>query len=145
MFRQAIRAETFDPKKAWSLLKAQKKEQAESGETYAANQKQHGVHSQTLRMQFNNGKLNANVHMGRVVKTPETSNPSAFLSAKLQPEHKQKPDNDLQATQLPSHLLSPQTRYHSLSLHVPNRIQLSANFTVSSSKTQLPNLRRFET
>jgi len=67
-------------------------------------------------MQFNNGKLNANVHMGRVIKTPETSNPSAFLSAKLQPEHRQKPDNDLQATQLPTHLLSPQTCYHSLSL-----------------------------
>ncbi|CAK9883033.1 unnamed protein product [Sphagnum jensenii] len=93
---EAIRAETFDPKKAWSLLKAQKKAQAQSGETYATKQKQHGVHSQTLRMQFNNGKLNGNVHMGRVIKTPETSNPSAFLSAKLQPEHRQKPDNDLQ-------------------------------------------------
>jgi hypothetical protein len=34
-------------------------------------------------MQFNDGKLNGNVHMGRVIKTPETSNPSAFLSAKL--------------------------------------------------------------
>jgi hypothetical protein len=116
LFRQAIRAETFDPKKAWSLLKAQKKAQAQSGETYATNQKQHGVHSQTLRMQFNDGKLNGNVHMGRVIKTPETSNPSAFLSAKLQPQHRQKPNNGLQATQLPTHLLSPQTCYHSLSL-----------------------------
>ncbi len=146
MFRQAIRAETFDPKKAWSLLKAQKKEQAQSGETYAANQKQHGVHYQTLRMQFNNGKLNANVHMGRAIKTPETSNPSAFLSAKLQPEHRQKPDNDLQANSTP-HTSSPSPNLLSLSLcvHVPNRIQLFANFTVTSSKTQIPNLRRFET